>query len=138
MRFVGSRTDVEPDNDRTDTPATITIDALFFLSLAPMHGKPSVVNVRGGRLFEGLPGRFEGGRYHSLHADRGTFPQVLQITAESDDGIVMAVEHPDLPVAAVQFHPESILTLDEDAGMAVVTNVMRGLGRQSRLSSFLR
>ena len=96
---------------------------------APMHGKPSMVNVRGGGLFEGLPGRFEGGRYHSLHADRGTFPDALEITAESDDGIVMAVEHPELPVAAVQFHPESILTLDEDAGMAVVTNVMRGLGR---------
>ena len=96
---------------------------------APMHGKPSMVNVRGGRLFEGLPGRFEGGRYHSLYADRGTFPDALEITAESDDGIVMAVEHPVLPVAAVQFHPESILTLDEDAGMAVVMNVMRGLVR---------
>ena len=96
---------------------------------APMHGEPSMVNVRGGRLFEGLPERFEGGRYHSLYADRGTFPEALEITAESDDGIVMAVEHPDLPVAAVQFHPESILTLDEDAGMAVVMNVMRGLGR---------
>ena len=94
----------------------------------PMHGKPSMVNVRGGKLFDGLPERFEGGRYHSLHADRETFPDALAITAESDEGIVMAVEHPDLPVAAVQFHPESILTLDEDAGMAVVTNVMRGLG----------
>ena len=96
---------------------------------APMHGKPSMVNVRGGRLFEGLPGRFEGGRYHSLYADRGTFPDALEITAESDDRIVMAVEHPDFPVAAVQFHPESILTLDDDAGLDVVMNVMRGLGR---------
>ena len=96
---------------------------------APMHGKPSMVNVRGGRLFDGLPARFEGGRYHSLYADRGTFPDALTITAESDDGIVMAVEHPELPVAAVQFHPESILTLDDDAGLAVVTNVMRGLRR---------
>ena len=96
---------------------------------APMHGKPSMVNVRGGRLFDGLPDRFEGGRYHSLYADRDTFPDSLAITAESDEGIVMAVEHPDLPVAAVQFHPESILTLDDDAGMAVVMNVMRGLGR---------
>ena len=94
---------------------------------APMHGKPSMVNVRGGKLFDGLPGRFEGGRYHSLYADRDTFPDALAITAESDDGIVMAVEHPDLPVAAVQFHPESILTLDDDAGLAVVMNVMRGL-----------
>ena len=96
---------------------------------APMHGKPSMVNVRGGRLFEGLPARFEGGRYHSLYAERDSFPDALAITAESDEGIVMAVEHPELPVAAVQFHPESILSLDEDAGMSVVMNVMRGLGR---------
>ena len=94
----------------------------------PMHGKPSMVNVRGGRIFEGLPLQFEGGRYHSLYADRSAFPDALEITAESDEGIVMAVEHPDLPVAAVQFHPESILTLDDDAGLAVVMNVMRGLG----------
>ena len=96
----------------------------------PMHGKPSMVNVRGGRLFEGLPGRFEGGRYHSLYADRGTFPDALAITAESDEDIVMAVEHPELPVAAVQFHPESILTLDDEVRLAVVMNVMRGLGRR--------
>ena len=95
---------------------------------APMHGKPSMVNVRGGRIFEGLPGRFEGGRYHSLYADRDTFPDALEITAESDEGVVMAIEHPGLPVAAVQFHPESILSLDDDAGLAVVMNVMRGLG----------
>ena len=95
---------------------------------APMHGKPSMVNVRGGRMFDGLPRRFEGGRYHSLYADRDTFPDTLDITAESDDSIVMAVEHPELPVAAVQFHPESILTLHDDAGLAVVMNVMRGLG----------
>ena len=98
---------------------------------SPMHGKPSTINVRGGRLFEGLPERFEGGRYHSLYADRSTFPDALQVTAESDEGIVMAVEHPELPVAAVQFHPESILTLEDDAGFTVVRNVMRGLGRQA-------
>ena len=96
---------------------------------APMHGKLSMVNVRGGRLFDGLPERFEGGRYHSLYADRGTFPDALAVTAESDEGIVMAIEHPDLSVAAVQFHPESILTLDDDAGLSVVMNVMRELGR---------
>ena len=95
---------------------------------APMHGKASMINVRGGRLFSGLPERFEAGRYHSLYADRGTFPDALRITAESDEGVVMAVEHPQLPVAAVQFHPESILTLDDDAGFTVVMNVMRGLG----------
>ena len=94
---------------------------------SPMHGKPSMINVRGGRLFDGLPERFEGGRYHSLYADRGTFPDALRVTAESDEGIVMAVEHPELPVAAVQFHPESILTLEGGAGFTVVANVMRGL-----------
>ena len=93
----------------------------------PAAGKPSMVNVRGGRLFEGLPKRFEGGHYHSLYADLDTFPDALAITAESDEGIVMAVEHPELPVAAVQFHPESILSLDEGVGLAVVKNVMRGL-----------
>ena len=95
----------------------------------PMHGKPSMVNVRAGELFAGLPERFEGGRYHSLCADRDTFPDALEITAESDEGIVMAIEHPERPIAAVQFHPESILTLDDDAGIGIVMNVMRGLGR---------
>ena len=94
----------------------------------PMHGASSMVNVRGGRLFEGLGERFRVGRYDLLYADLDTFPEALMITAESDEGIVMAVEHPELPVAAVQFHPESLLTLDNDVGLAVVRNVMRGLG----------
>ncbi len=93
----------------------------------PMHGKPSNVNVLGGRLFDGMEPRFEGGRYHSLYADRDSFPDALVITAESDDGIVMAIEHRELPVAAVQFHPESILTLSDDTGMALIMNVMRTL-----------
>ena len=97
---------------------------------APMHGKPSMINVRGGKLFDGMPKRFAGGRYHSLYADRSSFPDTLAVTAESDEGTVMAVEHTDLPIAAVQFHPESILTLDDDAGMTLVTNVIRRLGRQ--------
>ena len=97
----------------------------------PMHGAPSMVNVRGGRLFAGLRERFRVGRYDLLYADPGTFPGALAITAESDEGIVMAVEHPELPVAAVQFHPQSILTLDDDAGLVVVKNVMRGLGPRS-------
>ena len=97
-----------------------------------MHGKPSMVNVLGGKLFDGLPDRFEGGRYHSLHAERSTFPDALAITAESDERIVMAVEHPELPVAAVQFHPESILTLDDDVGLEVVMNAVRGLVRSGR------
>ncbi|WP_025769589.1 anthranilate synthase component I [Thioalkalivibrio sp. HK1] len=94
----------------------------------PMHGKASMVRVRKpGRLFEGLPERFEGGRYHSLYADRKRFPTDLSITAESDEGLVMAIEHKALPIAAVQFHPESILTLADDAGFRLIMNVVRNL-----------
>jgi len=95
----------------------------------PMHGKPSTVQAAGGALFEGLPQRFHAGRYHSLYALRDTIPEALAVTAESDDGIVMAVEHRTLPVAAVQFHPESILSLEEDLGIRLVRNVMRTLAR---------
>ncbi len=76
----------------------------------PTHGKSSEVRVLGGRLFAGLPERFTVGRYHSLHARRLTVPRVLTVTAETADGVVMAVEHATLPVAAVQFHPESVMT----------------------------
>lgn len=93
----------------------------------PTHGESSMVKVQGGRLFEGLSEEFRAGRYDLLYADIGTFPDALTITAESDEGIVMAVEHPDLPISAVQFHPHSIMTPDNDVGMAVVKNVMRGL-----------
>src|SRR5262245_33052239 len=95
----------------------------------PMHGKPSRIQVRGGKLFEGLPPTFHAGRYHSLFALRNQVPAALRITAESDDGVVMAVEHATLPVAAVQFHPESILTLDDDAGIRLVRNVVAVLQR---------
>ena len=93
----------------------------------PMNGVPCMVNVRGGQLFQGLPKRFRVGRYDLLYADSDTFPDALKITAVSDEGIVMAVEHLELPVAAVQFHPQSIMSLDDDVGLAVVKNVMRGL-----------
>ena len=77
----------------------------------PMHGKPSPVRVRGGRLLCGLPSDFVVGRYHSLHAVRSTLPPELSVTAETEDGVVMALEHQRLPIAAVQFHPESVMTL---------------------------
>ena len=95
----------------------------------PMHGKPSAVTVTGGHLFEGLPERFEAGRYHSLYALRDAVPAELIVTAQTDDGVVMAVEHRAAPLAAVQFHPESILSLGEDLGIRLVRNVMRVLAR---------
>ena len=95
----------------------------------PMHGKPSRVQVLGGRLFEGLPRQFDAGRYHSLFALREQLPAALEITAHSEDGIIMAIEHATLPIAAVQFHPESILTLGEDCGIRLIGNVMRLLAQ---------
>ena len=91
----------------------------------PMHGKASEVSVLGGRILEGLPERFEAGRYHSLFARSEELPECLELTARSADGIVMAIEHRHLPVAAVQFHPESIMSLKGDAGIRVVENVVR-------------
>jgi anthranilate synthase len=93
----------------------------------PMHGKPSLVRVRGGRLLCGLRSEFTVGRYHSLHAVRRTLPPELSITAETDDGVVMAVEHQSLPIAAVQFHPESVMTLREEIGMPIIAAVMAAL-----------
>ncbi len=91
----------------------------------PVHGKPSRIRVLGGRIFEGLPNELRAGRYHSLYASRKTLPRDLEETAISDDGIIMAIEHRELPIAAVQFHPESILTLDGDAGLLIMHNVVR-------------
>jgi anthranilate synthase len=93
----------------------------------PMHGKASRIRVIGGRIFEGLPKEFAAGRYHSLFAIREQLPPALAVTAESDDGVVMAIEHRTLPLAAVQFHPESILTLDDDLGLRILRNVVAAL-----------
>lgn len=94
---------------------------------SPVHGKPSLIRVRGGRLYADLPAAFRAGRYHSLVADRSTLPAQLGVTAESDDGVIMAVEHETLPVAGVQFHPESILTLHQDLGLRLIHNVVEAL-----------
>src|SRR5438876_4642845 len=97
----------------------------------PMHGKASRIRVLGGRIFAGLPSEFTAGRYHSLFAVREKLPAVLAVTAASDDGVIMAIEHASLPLAAVQFHPESILTLGEDLGLRLIRNVVAYLGRRA-------
>jgi len=94
----------------------------------PMHGKPSMVRNRGVGVFEGLPENFRVGRYHSLYAIPEKLPSCLEVTAESEDGIIMGVRHRDLPIEAVQFHPESILTLDGDCGLKLMENVVKVLG----------
>jgi anthranilate synthase/aminodeoxychorismate synthase-like glutamine amidotransferase len=73
-----------------------------------VHGKPSEIEHDGRGLFQGLPERFEAGRYHSLAAT--TIPDALEVSATCAEGEVMAVRHRELPVDGVQFHPESVLT----------------------------
>lgn len=90
----------------------------------PMHGKPSIVTHQGQGIFEGLPGHFRAGRYHSLFAQRDTFPDCLEVTAETEDGVIMGVRHRQLPIEAVQFHPESILSLDRDCGLKLIRNMV--------------
>jgi len=75
-----------------------------------MHGKTSLIRHRDTGVFAGLPQPLEATRYHSLVVDRASVPDVLEITAETDDGIVMGLRHRELGVEGVQFHPESILT----------------------------
>ena len=76
-----------------------------------MHGKTSLVRHSGTGVFTGLPQPLEATRYHSLVVDRDSVPDVLEITAETDDGMVMGLRHREHPVEGVQFHPESILTV---------------------------
>jgi len=100
----------------------------------PMHGKPSAVTLAesylsGGAawpVFQGLPPTFEVARYHSLHALPDLLPDCLRVTALTDDGVVMALEHKTLPFAAVQFHPESILT-NPSHGLTILSNCLRVL-----------
>jgi anthranilate synthase len=91
----------------------------------PMHGKPSVVVHKGVGVFEGLPEKFTVGRYHSLFARKETLPDCLEVTAESEDGVIMGVRHRLLPIEAVQFHPESILTMQGECGFRLMENVVR-------------
>ena len=84
-----------------------------------MHGKTSQITHDGRGVFRGLPSPFTATRYHSLVVARDSVPDVLEITAESEDGLVMGLRHRELPIEGVQFHPESILT---EHGHALLRN----------------
>ena len=91
----------------------------------PMHGKSSMIQVMtSSDLFAELGKTFIAGRYHSLYARFNAMPKELIVTALSDDGVVMAVSHEKLPIHAVQFHPETILSLVNQAGLKIITNLM--------------
>jgi len=94
----------------------------------PMHGKPSRVRfASGAALFRGIEGEVTVGRYHSLVADPATLPPSLRALAHSADGEIMAVEHVTAPIVAVQFHPESIMSLAGGVGLQIVRNAVETL-----------
>jgi len=76
----------------------------------PMHGKTSYVHHDGKTIYSGLPNPFPGGRYHSLIIERDTVPDCLEVSAWTEDGVIMGVRHKEYVVEGIQFHPESILT----------------------------
>ncbi|AWC22878.1 Anthranilate synthase component 1 [Aminobacter sp. MSH1] len=99
----------------------------------PMHGKPSRIRVsKPGIIFSGLPKEVTVGRYHSIFADPVRLPSDFVVTAETEDGVIMAFEHKKEPIAAVQFHPESIMTLGHDAGMRMIENVVAHMPRKAK------
>src|SRR6185436_203771 len=89
----------------------------------PMHGKASCITHDGRGIFAGLPNPFQAARYHSLAISRSRLPTELRVTATSDDGEIMAVEHTHHPVVGLQFHPESVLT---EHGYRLLDRFFRG------------
>ena len=94
----------------------------------PVHGKTAWIHHDGRGVFAGLPSPFEATRYHSLVVRRADLPACLEVSAESEDGLVMGLRHRELPVEGVQFHPESILTA---SGKALLGNFLARLGPQA-------
>ncbi|SNB44643.1 aminodeoxychorismate/anthranilate synthase component II [Geobacter sp. DSM 9736] len=87
-----------------------------------MHGKTSLIHHDGSGLFEGLPNPFEATRYHSLVVEKTRLPECLKMTAWVEEGEIMGLEHREFPVWGVQFHPESILTVQ---GKDILANFLR-------------
>jgi anthranilate synthase/aminodeoxychorismate synthase-like glutamine amidotransferase len=101
--------------------AAIAFGARVIRAPEPRHGKTSLVRHDGKGIFAGVPDPTEATRYHSLMVDEASLPADLAVTARSDDGVVMALRHASLPLEAVQFHPESVLTKD---GMRMLENFL--------------
>jgi anthranilate synthase component 2 len=88
---------------------------------APMHGKVSAIRHDGTGIFRDLPEPFTATRYHSLIVERASLPNTLKVTAWTDDGLIMGLEHHELPIHGVQFHPESIAS---EAGKPLLKNFL--------------
>ncbi|MFN3459971.1 MAG: anthranilate synthase component II [Oceanibaculum sp.] len=87
----------------------------------PMHGKVSPIHHRNASVFKGLPSPLTATRYHSLVIEKDGLPDCLEITAETEDGVIMGLAHKSLPIHGVQFHPESIAT---EHGHAMLKNFL--------------
>jgi para-aminobenzoate synthetase component 2 len=90
-----------------------------------MHGKTSTVNHKGSPIFEGLPQGFNATRYHSLAVVRDTVPHDLEVTGETESGVIMSLQHKSKPIFGVQFHPESVMT---EGGYLMLANWLESLG----------
>ena len=88
----------------------------------PVHGKPVTIKHDGKTIFDAIPQDFSAGRYHSLVVERDSLPDCLEVSADSPDGLVMAMRHKQLPIEGVQFHPESILT---EHGKTLLANFLK-------------
>ena len=95
----------------------------------PMHGKTSLIHHHGAGIFRGLPTPFRATRYHSLVIAPASVPAGLEVTATSEDGEIMAVQHTEHPVFGVQFHPESVLT---EHGYRLVDHFLHGVSETPR------
>ena len=104
--------------------AAVAFGAAVVRAPEPRHGKTSPVRHDGRGVFTGIPDPTVATRYHSLMVDPATLPPELEVSARSDDGVVMALRHRTLPLEAVQFHPESVLSAD---GVAMLRNFLDGV-----------
>ena len=98
----------------------------------PMHGKLSKVHHTGKGVFRDVPNDFDATRYHSLTVEPSTFPSALEITAQSDDGVIQGLQHKSLPIFGVQFHPESIAS---EHGHKILANFLQDCGTNIRMDT---
>jgi anthranilate synthase component 2 len=101
----------------------------------PMHGKISRIHHHNGSVFRGLPNDFQATRYHSLVVDRDSLPDALEVTAETEDGLIMGLSHRRYRIAGVQFHPESIAS---EHGHRLLANFLQDAGSNLAFASALQ